>query len=96
MGGYFGGLAKLSLPGVNSQNDGMLFTTSNEEGGSLRGNYANNAPMADGSGWEVAIRGIEESKSEPTLYVTDSHLQLLISLYPLQRRQFDRRSYRWH
>ena len=72
LGGFYGGLAKLSLPDVNSQNEGMLFTISNEEGGSLRGNYANNAALADGSGWEVAIRGIEESKADPALYVTDN------------------------
>ncbi len=72
LGGFYGGLALLSLPGVNSQNDGMLFTMSNNEGGSLRGNYANNAPRADGSGWDVAIRGIEASKADPTLYVTDN------------------------
>ncbi len=67
----FSGLALLTLPGVNAANDGMLFTVSNEEGGSLRGHYVNNAPRADGSGWDVAIRGIEESKSDPTSYVTD-------------------------
>jgi hypothetical protein len=70
-GASFSGLAQLSLPAVNSQNDGMLFTVSNDEGGSRRGNYANNAPLPNGSGWFVAVRGIEESKSDPTAYVTD-------------------------
>jgi hypothetical protein len=72
LGGFYGGLAVLDLPNINSQNDGLLFTVSNDEGGSLRGNYANNAPRADGSGWDVAIRGIEESKSDPTAYVADN------------------------
>ena len=67
----FSGLALLRLPGVNTTTDGMLFTVSNDEGNSLRGNYVNNAPVADGSAWNVAIRGVEESKSNPTNYVTD-------------------------
>jgi hypothetical protein len=60
-------MAKVRLPGVNSQNDGMLFTVANSEGNSVRGNYANNAPRADGSGWDVWVRGIEESAADPTL-----------------------------
>ena len=71
LGGYWGGLALVNLPGVDPRNDGMLFTVSNDEGNSLRGNYANNAPRVDGSGWDVAVRGIEESKSDPTSYVLD-------------------------
>jgi hypothetical protein len=60
-------MAKVRLPGVNSQTNGMLFTVANDEGNSLRGNYANNAPRADGSGWDVWIRGIGESAADPTL-----------------------------
>ncbi len=71
-GGTYSGLATLQLPGENSLTNGLLFTVSNDEGGSLRGNYANNAPLPDGSGWYVAVRGIEESKSDPTVYATDS------------------------
>jgi hypothetical protein len=71
-GAEFSGLAQLGLPGVNALTGGMLFTVANDEGGSLRGNYANNAALPDGSGWYVALRGIEESKSDPALYVTDS------------------------
>ncbi len=70
--GDFSGLALLTLPGVDAQTNGMLFTVANDEGDTLRGPYANNAPLADGSGWRVAIRGIEESKSDPTLYA-NSH-----------------------
>jgi hypothetical protein len=62
------GLAKLVLPGVNSLTDGMLFTVGNDEINSLRGPSANNAALADGSGWNVAVRGIEESKFDPTVY----------------------------
>ncbi len=64
----YGGLADLHLPGVNSLTDGLLFTIANEEGGNLRGSFANNAPKPDGSGWLVAIRGVEESKDDPTQY----------------------------
>lgn len=68
----FSGLGVLDLPGVNSLTDGMLFTVSNDEGDSVRGNYVNNAPIQDGAGWQVAIRGIEESKADPALYTSSS------------------------
>lgn len=64
----YGGLADLHLYGVNSKNDGLLFTVANQEGGSARGTFATSAPKPDGSGWYVAIRGIEESKDDPTQY----------------------------
>ena len=66
--GDFSGLAQLRLPGVNAATDGMLFTVANDEGDTVRGNYANNAALPDGSGWYVAIRGIEESKADPADY----------------------------
>ncbi len=60
-------MARFRLPGVNSQNDGMLFTVANSEGNTLRGNYANSVPRADGSGWDIWVRGIQESAADPTL-----------------------------
>ncbi len=69
-GGVFSGLAILSLPGVNSVNDGMLFTVGNDENNGIRGPSANNAALPDGSGWYVAVRDIETSKSDPTIYAT--------------------------
>jgi hypothetical protein len=65
-------MAQVQLPGVNSQTDGLLFTVANDEGNSLRGNYANNAARSGGNGWDVWVRGIEESKSDPTLTPTDN------------------------
>jgi len=69
-GGTYGGLAMMQLPGVNSLNDGMLFTIGNNENNSTRGPLANNAALPDGSGWYVAVRDIETSKADPTVYAT--------------------------
>ena len=68
--GIYQGLANLSLVGVNSVNDGMLFTTGNNENNSTRGPSASNAALPDGSGWHVAVRDIETSKTDPTVYAT--------------------------
>lgn len=70
LGGTYGGLAVVSLPGVHSQNDGMLFTVGNDENNSTRGPQANNAALADGSGWTVAVRDLETSKADPNVYAT--------------------------
>ncbi len=69
-GGTYSGLAILSLPAINSTNDGMLFTIGNDENNSTRGPSANNAALADGSGWYVAVRDLETSKADPTVYAT--------------------------
>jgi hypothetical protein len=69
--GVYDGLAELTLPGVNSVTDGMLFTVGNDENNSLRGPSANNAALPDGSGWYVAVRDIDTSKTDPTVYATD-------------------------
>ena len=71
-GGSYSGLAFLHLPGVNSVNDGMLFTVPNDERNGIRGPSANNAALADGSGWYVAVRDIETSKADPTIYATST------------------------
>lgn len=68
--GFYSGLAVLSLAGVNSATDGMLFTVGNDENNSLRGPSASNAALGDGSGWYVAVRDIETSKTDPTIYAT--------------------------
>ena len=69
-GGTYSGLAIVNIPSVNSTNDGMLFTVPNDEANGIRGPYANNAARTDGSGWYVAVRDIETSKSDPTIYAT--------------------------
>ena len=68
--GTYAGLAQFSLPGVNSLNDGILFTVGNDENNSIRGPFANNAALPDGSGWYVAVRDIETSKNDPTIYAS--------------------------
>ena len=68
--GYGFYMAQFRLPGVNSQTNGMLFTVANDEGNTLRGSYANNAPRADGSGWDIWVRGIEESATVPYMSQT--------------------------
>ena len=64
------GLGVLTLSGVNSLNDGMLFTIGNDENNSTRGPLVNNAALPDGSGWYVAVRDIETSKPDPKIYAT--------------------------
>ncbi|MCP5519036.1 MAG: hypothetical protein H7A45_17470 [Verrucomicrobiales bacterium] len=50
----YGGQAELRLPGVDSLEDGMLFTTSSD--GSSDVNLVGVAPFEDGTGWLVTIR----------------------------------------
>jgi hypothetical protein len=69
----YSGLAVLTLPGVNSLTDGMLFTVGNNEDNGIRGPSANNAALPDGSGWYVAVRDIETSKADPTVYATGAN-----------------------
>jgi hypothetical protein len=64
------GLGILTLSGVHSVNDGMLFTIGNDENNSKRGPQANNAALPNGSGWHVAVRDLETSKTSPTNYAT--------------------------
>jgi hypothetical protein len=71
-GGLFTGLATVKLAGVNAVNDGMLFTIGNDEKDSTRGPSASNAALPDGSGWYVAVRDIETSKADPTVYASGS------------------------
>lgn len=68
--GVYSGLALLSLPGVNSATDGMLFTIGNNENNSVRGPSASNAALTNGTGWYVAVRDMETSKPDPTIYAT--------------------------
>jgi hypothetical protein len=69
--GVYDGLALLTLPGVNSQTDGMLFTVGDDENNSLKGPSANNAALPNGNGWYVAVRDIATSSTDPTIYATD-------------------------
>lgn len=62
-----GGLATFTLPGVNSLNDGLLFLVSTHEGNDNRGKYITAPPLADGTGWTVAIRQDDEVR-DPAVY----------------------------
>ncbi|MBN2216785.1 MAG: hypothetical protein JW719_05380, partial [Pirellulales bacterium] len=46
------GRYNVSIDGINSQNDGMLFAVSAENGY----NYVSTAPKTDGSGWDIVVR----------------------------------------
>ncbi|HTI69267.1 MAG TPA: hypothetical protein VMF06_04845 [Candidatus Limnocylindria bacterium] len=65
--GTYGGLAKLTLPNVNSSKDGLLFLVPNDDT-SNRGPQANAAATTDGSGWKVAVRLVDENKGDPSAY----------------------------
>jgi hypothetical protein len=52
--GLFGGLARLRLPGVNTLEDGMVFTISTD--GASDVNIVGVAPDEDGNSWLVTIR----------------------------------------
>ncbi len=60
--GTYGGLAELTLPGVNSLEDGMLFTTSTDGGSDV--NVVGVLPKDDGLGWIVTVREDSEVTSE--------------------------------
>ena len=64
---FYGGLATLSLPGIDSRDDGMLFLVPNDDT-TTRGPQANCSVKEDGSGWNVAIRSVEELFI-PELYI---------------------------
>ncbi len=57
------GQATVSLPGVNSQTGGMLFTVCTD--GSSDANITAADPLSDGSGWIVGVR--EDSQADPTM-----------------------------
>ncbi len=79
--GSKGGLATLSLPGVHSLTNGMVFTTSNHEGNDNRGALVTAAPKADGSGWVIAIRPDDDDLS-PESYATADRSQFAFLYVP--------------
>ena len=66
--GIYGGSVVLDLPGVNSLNDGMLFTTSSQGNSDL--DITASAPKPDGKGWVVSIR--EDFETDPQVVATNS------------------------
>lgn len=67
LGGAYGGLATLNLPGINSRTGGMIFAAANDDN-TTRGSVASAVPNDDGNGWTVAIRSLEENKGDPNTY----------------------------
>ncbi len=65
-GETFGGLGTLSLPGVDSRGDGMVFLTGNDDT-TARGPQVNCAVDTNG-GWTVAVRSVEENRNDPATY----------------------------
>jgi len=73
-----GGSAVLSLPGVNSANDGMIFATSTQGGSDVK--IISLAAKPDGSGWVVNSR--RASESDPSvLDPADSQFQFIYIPY---------------
>ncbi|HRI15947.1 MAG TPA: hypothetical protein PLX89_23355 [Verrucomicrobiota bacterium] len=77
----FGGLAELSFPGVDSRDGGLLFVTPNDDN-TERGPQANAAIKGDGTGWTVAIRGVQENKTDPATYVQANQSEFSFLLIP--------------
>jgi len=65
------GVATLKIPGVNSLNDGLLFAVSTHEGNDNRGKYVTAPPLADGTGWTIAIRQDDEVRNPATYAAAD-------------------------
>lgn len=78
----FGGLATLSLPNVDSQKDGLLFLTGNDDN-TQRGPQVNCAPAADGKSWTVAVRSIEENKGDPATYAANDKCEFSFLYVPM-------------
>ena len=80
-GGNYGGLAKLTLPGVDPNTDGALFLVPNDDN-SNRGPQANCAPTGDGKGWDVAIRLVDENKGDAAAYAPASSAEFSFVFLP--------------
>ena len=81
-GETYGGLGTLSLPKVNSLKDGLLFLTGNDDN-TARGPQVNCAPLADGTGWTVAVRSVEENKNDPATYADADKSEFSFLYVPL-------------
>ena len=85
--GIYGGLAALTLPGVNSRTNGMLFATSSD--GSSDVNIVGVAPKEDGTGWLISIREDSEVGAE-VLSETPGQSEFQFVYIPYTRNQSDR------
>lgn len=73
--GQYGGHAELRLPGVNTLEDGMLFTTSSDGGSDV--NIVGVAPTDDGAAWLVTIREDAETTAEVLAAANQSEFQFV-------------------
>lgn len=81
--GTYSGQAELRLPGVNSLEDGMIFTTSSD--GSSDVNIVGVAPLEDGSGWLVSIREDSEVVAEMVVNSNESEFQFVYVPFNAER-----------
>jgi hypothetical protein len=79
----FGGHAELQLPGVNSLDDGMLFTSSSDGGSDV--NIVGVAPTADGSKWLVTIREDSATDAETLASAGQSEFQFVYVPFNAER-----------
>jgi hypothetical protein len=80
--GFYGGLAILTLPGVNSLTDGMIFATSSDGSSDIR--IIGAAPANDGSGWLMTIREDSAADAETLVLEDQSEFQFLYVPYDAQ------------
>lgn len=73
--GLYGGLAEITLPGINALEDGMLFATSSDGGSDV--NIVGVLPKEDGSGWTVTVREDSEIDTEVLAAGNQSEFQFL-------------------
>jgi hypothetical protein len=74
-GGVFGGLARLTLPGVNTLEDGMLFATSSD--GASDVNLVGVAPVEQGAAWLVTVREDAATDAETLADAGQSEFQFV-------------------
>jgi len=79
----FGGQATVKIPGVNTLNDGMLFTISTDDSTPNQGAFVTAAPAADGSAWNVAIR-VDDDDYSPTSYATSGQSDFAFLYIPFK------------
>ncbi len=79
----YGGLAELTLPGVNSLEDGMIFTTSSDGGSDV--NVVGVAPREGGLGWLVTIREDSATDSETLSVAGQSEFQFVYVPFTAER-----------
>jgi hypothetical protein len=73
--GTYGGLAELTLPGVNALEAGMIFAASSDGGSDV--NIVGVQPKEDGSGWRVTIREDSEIEAETLAVAGQSEFQFV-------------------